>query len=59
MLINSYVEKYKCSVCGFIYNPEEGDVSSGIEPGIPFRDLPPEYICPVCSAGKDEFFSYD
>jgi rubredoxin len=53
------MERYKCSICGFIYNPEEGDVSSGIEPGIPFRDLPPEFVCPVCSAGKDEFFAYD
>jgi rubredoxin len=53
------MESYKCSVCGFIYNPEEGDPSSGIEPGTLFNDLPPEYLCPVCAAGKDEFFVYE
>lgn len=53
------MEKYKCVVCGFIYDPEEGDPSSGIEPGTGFSDLPPGYLCPVCFAGKDEFIVYD
>jgi rubredoxin len=53
------MERYKCSICGFIYNPVEGDASSGIEPEIPFSDLPPDYLCPVCGAGKDEFSVYD
>jgi len=53
------MEKYKCAICGFIYDPSEGDASSGIEPGTPFSDLPDDYLCPVCSAGKDEFFVYD
>jgi rubredoxin len=51
------MEKYKCAICGFIFNPEEGDASSGIEPGIAFTDLPLDYVCPVCGAGKTEFFS--
>jgi len=51
--------RYKCVICGYIYNPEEGDASSGIEPGIAFSDLPRDYLCPVCGAGKDEFFPYD
>jgi rubredoxin len=53
------MERYKCVICGFIYDPEEGDPSSGIEPGTEFSDLPPGYLCPVCSAGKDEFYVYD
>lgn len=53
------MERYKCSICGYIYNPEEGDTSSGIEPGTLFNDLPSDYICPVCAAGKEEFFVYD
>jgi rubredoxin len=53
------MKKYKCIVCGFIYNPEEGDPTNGIEPGIPFTDLPEDYFCPVCGAGKDEFEVYD
>jgi rubredoxin len=53
------MEMYKCVICGYIYNPAEGDQSAGIEPGIPFPDLPIDYICPVCGAGKDEFLIYE
>jgi rubredoxin len=49
------MEKYKCVICGYVYSPEEGDPSGCIEPGIAFIDLPSDYICPVCGAGKDEF----
>jgi rubredoxin len=49
------MEKYKCVVCGYIYDPQEGDPSSGIAPGTSFSDLPADYICPVCGAGKEEF----
>ncbi len=52
------MEKYKCVICGYLYDPEEGDPSGGIEPGVLFRDLPSDYICPVCGAGKDEFLIY-
>jgi rubredoxin len=47
--------RYKCVVCGYIYDPAEGDPINGIDPGTPFEDLPDDYLCPVCSAGKEEF----
>jgi flavin reductase (DIM6/NTAB) family NADH-FMN oxidoreductase RutF/rubredoxin len=47
--------KYKCNVCGYVYNPEEGDPASGIKPGTPFEDLPDDWVCPVCGAPKSEF----
>jgi len=50
---------YKCEICGYIYNPEEGDPESGIEPGTLFSELPQDYLCPVCGASKDEFFEYE
>ena len=53
------MEKYKCTICGYIYDPEQGEPSDGIEPGISFGKLPDDYICPVCGAGKDEFEEYD
>jgi rubredoxin len=53
------MERFKCDLCGFIYDPQEGDASSGIEPGIPFINLPSDYICPICGAGRDEFYAYD
>ncbi|MDY0098323.1 MAG: rubredoxin [Bacteroidales bacterium] len=53
------MERYKCEICGFVYDPAEGDPSSGIEPQIPFAELPEKYVCPVCGAGKEEFLIYD
>ncbi|WP_346861283.1 flavin reductase [uncultured Draconibacterium sp.] len=47
---------YSCNICGFQYDPEEGDPSMGIAPGTPFEDLPEDYRCPICNADKD-FFS--
>ena len=49
------IKKYRCTVCGYIYDPEVGDPENEISPGTPF-DAPPYYwICPVCGA-KKEFF---
>lgn len=47
--------KYVCSVCGFIYDPEYGDVESGIAPGTPFEDIPDDWKCPMCKASKSKF----
>ena len=46
---------YICNICGFRYDPEEGDPAMGIPPGTPFKDLPDDYRCPICNAGKDYF----
>ena len=47
--------KYKCMVCGWIYDPEKGDPDGGIKPGVSFEDLPDDWVCPVCGASKDQF----
>ncbi len=47
--------KYKCGVCGYVYDPEKGDPESEIAPGTRFEDLPGDWVCPVCGASKDEF----
>jgi rubredoxin len=49
------MEKFKCVICGYVYDPELGDISGEIEPGVAFSDLPGDYTCPVCGAGKEEF----
>ncbi len=49
------MKKYVCDVCGYIYDPEIGDPDSGIEPGMAFEDLPDDWVCPDCGAGKGEF----
>ena len=47
--------KYRCTVCGYIYDPEKGDPDSDIKPGTAFEELPDDWVCPVCGAGKDQF----
>jgi rubredoxin len=49
------MDKYVCSVCGYVYDPAEGDPDNGIEPGTKFDDLPDDWECPVCGAGKSDF----
>ena len=49
------MQKYKCTVCGYIYDPEQGDPDSGIKPGTPFENLPDTWVCPVCGADKSLF----
>ncbi|MFC2132153.1 flavin reductase [Bacteroidota bacterium] len=49
------MDEFICSVCGFVYNPEEGDKTSGILPGTPFDELPDEWVCPICGVGKEKF----
>jgi rubredoxin len=49
------VEKWKCTVCGYVYDPEIGDPDGGIKPGTPFDKLPEDWACPICGALKDQF----
>jgi rubredoxin/flavin reductase (DIM6/NTAB) family NADH-FMN oxidoreductase RutF len=49
------MKKYKCNICGYIYDPAEGDPENGVEAGTAFDDLPDDWVCPECGAGKDEF----
>ncbi|MBQ3834370.1 MAG: rubredoxin [Elusimicrobia bacterium] len=49
------MEKFKCTVCGYEYDPAKGDPDNGIAPGTPFDKLPEDWVCPVCSVGKDVF----
>jgi rubredoxin len=51
----SRMQRYVCEVCGYIYDPEEGDPDGGIEAGTPFEQLPEDWVCPMCGASKDEF----
>jgi len=49
------MEKWKCNVCGYIYDPEKGDADGNIPPNTPFNKLPDSWVCPVCGAPKDMF----
>ena len=47
--------KYRCILCGWIYDPENGEPDFGMEPGTPFEQLPYFALCPVCFASKELF----
>jgi len=49
------MEKWECTACGYIYDPELGDPEQGIKPGTPFEDLPDDWVCPQCGVGKELF----
>ena len=49
------MDKWMCTVCGYVYDPAAGDPSNGVEPGTAFEDLPENWVCPVCGVGKDMF----
>ena len=49
------MKKYICTVCEYIYDPEQGDPESGIEPGTAFEDIPDDWTCPLCGVGKEDF----
>jgi flavin reductase (DIM6/NTAB) family NADH-FMN oxidoreductase RutF/rubredoxin len=48
-------DKYRCTVCGYIYDPAQGDPDGNIPAGTPFEKLPDDWTCPVCGASKSEF----
>lgn len=48
-------EKYVCTICGYVYDPEKGDPDNSIKPGTRFEDLPADWTCPICGADKSKF----
>jgi rubredoxin len=49
------MDKYLCTICGYVYDPAEGDLDNGVEPGTSFEDIPDDWTCPICGATKDQF----
>lgn len=49
------MEKWVCTICGYVYDPAKGDPDNGIDPGTSWADVPSDWVCPVCGASKDDF----
>ena len=49
------MQKYVCSICGYLYDPAVGDPDSGLVAGAMFDDIPDGWVCPVCGVTKDMF----
>lgn len=52
-------QKYRCIVCGYVYDPEAGDPIAGIAPGTAFEDIPDNWTCPICGVTKADFVPLD
>ncbi|HZJ68893.1 MAG TPA: rubredoxin [Candidatus Eisenbacteria bacterium] len=50
---------YICDVCGYIYDPEEGDPDNDVAAGTAFEDVPEDWLCPLCGVGKEDFSPLD
>ena len=53
------MKKYRCVVCGHVYDEELGDPDGGIAAGTRFDDIPDDWMCPECGATKAEFEPMD
>ena len=53
------MKKYVWEVCGYIYDPAEGDPDGNIPAGTAFENLPDDWVCPMCGAGKESFSPAD
>lgn len=49
------MDKWQCTVCGYVYDPAYGDPDNDVEPGTIFEDVPDDWLCPDCGVGKDLF----
>ena len=53
------MKKWVCDLCGYVYDSSEGDSVGGIKAGTDFTAIPDSWVCPLCGAKKDVFYSVD
>jgi rubredoxin-NAD+ reductase len=46
---------YECRICGWVYDEAQGCPDDGIPPGTRWQDVPDDWCCPTCGAGKEDF----
>jgi len=49
------MQKYVCNICGYVYDPAEGDPDNDVKPGTKFEAVPSSWSCPICGASKENF----
>lgn len=53
------MSKYRCTICGYEYDPKVGDPDGNIAAGTAFEDIPDDWTCPICGASKEDFEKID
>ena len=48
------MKKFVCELCGYAYDPKEGDPENGVEAGTEFDEINSDWVCPLCGASKDD-----
>ena len=54
-LLTNIMKRYLCLICGLIYDEADGWPDDGIEPGTKWENVPENWACPDCWAGKEDF----
>ena len=49
------MDKYVCDICGYVYDPGEGEPDNGVAPGTPWEQVPDTWVCPLCGVKKEHF----
>jgi rubredoxin len=49
------LRKWQCELCAFAYEEALGMPEDGIAPGTRWEDVPEDWSCPDCAAGKADF----
>lgn len=49
------MKKWRCTICGYVYDPAVGDEENGVKPGTAFEDIPEDWLCPECGVDKSHF----
>jgi rubredoxin len=49
------MDRYRCLICDYVYDPEAGDPENGVAPGTAFEDLPADWVCPLCGVDQSNF----
>ncbi len=49
------MNKYMCMICGWVYDPDEGDLEGGVPSGVSFTSVPDTWECPDCGVSKGYF----
>ena len=47
--------QWQCFFCAFVYDEAVGDPERGVAPGTAWEDVPEDWYCPDCGAGKADF----
>jgi rubredoxin len=49
------MKKYRCNICGWVYDEAEGLPDEGIAPGTRWSDIDDDWACPDCGVSKADF----